>query len=83
MFGQVSEVKPVQSVEQLAVVACFHKVRIHMTQYNVTQKQSTHNNCYRITQIMIIHKRELKLARKNNKQGTQTHGQVWRLHASA
>lgn len=73
MFGQVSEVKPVQSVDHLAVVACCDKVHIHMIQYNVTQKQNTRNNCYRITQIMIIHKREFKLARENTKQGTKTH----------
>jgi hypothetical protein len=66
MFGQVSEVKLLPSAEYLAIVACYDKVHIHMIQYNVTQKQSTHSNCYRITQTKVIHKRELKLARKKN-----------------
>jgi hypothetical protein len=51
MFGQVSEVKLVQSMEHLEV-ACYDKVRIHIIQYNVTRKHSTRNNCYRTTQIM-------------------------------
>jgi hypothetical protein len=44
-----------------------------MIQYNVTQMQSTHNNCYNIMQKMITRRRKLKFSSTHTKQGVHTH----------